>query len=232
MTKFEIDFETSKASGIKLSIGSTGPRAKAHRRPRRSWRSARRASRQAARHADVRASSRPREASSTKVTAPAAGEQAADRCVVAHVSGDAEEHDLLRVEQREQTVGVRVREDVEALLQQEKLAPPKPRPGRRPSSRAAPGRPAASRATCIAPGVPRRQCGGYEVDEVGLGRDLGIGQLVVVGATRHAGCPRARAASTSAPSPGAPARRRRRPASRPARTKSTCVSTSQRTRFT
>ena len=70
----------------------------------------------------VRASSSPREASSTNMTRTSAREQPADRRVVADVGGDAEHDDLVRVEQLEQPVGVRVREDVEVLLQQQELA--------------------------------------------------------------------------------------------------------------
>src|SRR5438105_15252692 len=46
-------------------------------------------------------------------------EQAADRRVVADVRRHAEEDDLVRVEPGEQPLGVRIREDVEALLQQQ-----------------------------------------------------------------------------------------------------------------
>jgi hypothetical protein len=56
----------------------------------------------------------------------AAGEQALDRRVVADVRRDAEEHDLVRREALEQAVGVRVREDVEVLLQEQELAPAEP----------------------------------------------------------------------------------------------------------
>src|SRR5581483_10579273 len=52
---------------------------------------------------------------------PAAGEEAADRGVVADVGGDAEDDHLLRVEQLEQAAGIRVREDVEALRQEQEL---------------------------------------------------------------------------------------------------------------
>src|SRR5207249_334883 len=56
----------------------------------------------------------------------AAREEAANRRVVAHVGGNAEEDDLLRLEALEQAVGVRVREHVEALLQQQELAAAQP----------------------------------------------------------------------------------------------------------
>src|SRR3954452_691117 len=46
-----------------------------------------------------------------------------DGGVVADVGRDAEHDDLLRVERVEQGVGVRVREDVEVLLQEQDLAP-------------------------------------------------------------------------------------------------------------
>ena len=53
---------------------------------------------------------------------PTAAEQAHDRGVVADVGRDAEEDHLGRVERIEHRLGVRVREDVEALLQQQDLA--------------------------------------------------------------------------------------------------------------
>src|SRR5204863_8762652 len=49
-------------------------------------------------------------------------EEAADRRVVADVGGDAEDSDLVGIEPREQPLRVRVREDVEALLQEQELA--------------------------------------------------------------------------------------------------------------
>src|SRR3954470_5295366 len=53
--------------------------------------------------------------------APAA-QQAADRGVVADVGRDPEDDDLVGVERVEQRLGVRVREDVEVLLQEQELA--------------------------------------------------------------------------------------------------------------
>src|SRR3954470_3449745 len=55
--------------------------------------------------------------------APAALEEAADRGVVTHVAGDAEHDDLVGVEVLEQPLRVGVREYVEVLLQEQKLAP-------------------------------------------------------------------------------------------------------------
>ena len=49
-------------------------------------------------------------------------EEAADRRVVADVGRDPEDDDLVRVERVEQRLGVRVREDVEVLLQEQDLA--------------------------------------------------------------------------------------------------------------
>src|SRR3954452_7752654 len=54
--------------------------------------------------------------------APSPPQEAADRRVVADVGRDAEDDDLVRVERVEHRVGVRVREDVEVLLQQQQLA--------------------------------------------------------------------------------------------------------------
>src|SRR5262249_32712046 len=54
--------------------------------------------------------------------AAAALEEAADRCVVADIGRHAEHDDLLRIERVEERIGVRVREHVEVLLQQEDLA--------------------------------------------------------------------------------------------------------------
>ena len=81
---------------------------------------------QAARQAAVRSSSSPRDASSTNVDAPPASEKAPDRGVVADVGGHAEDDHLLRVEQVEEPVGVRVGEDVEVLLQEQELRPDEP----------------------------------------------------------------------------------------------------------
>src|SRR3954452_12559528 len=53
---------------------------------------------------------------------PAALEQSLDRSVVANVIRDAEKHDLVGIEVLQQRLGVRVREDVEGLLQDEELA--------------------------------------------------------------------------------------------------------------
>src|SRR5579864_8818247 len=53
--------------------------------------------------------------------APAALQEATDRRVVAHVRGYAEDHDLVRIEGPEQRLGIRIREDVEVLLQQQDL---------------------------------------------------------------------------------------------------------------
>src|SRR3954462_15802702 len=58
--------------------------------------------------------------------APAALEEAADRSVVTHVAGDAEHDDLVRVEVLDQPLGIGVREHVEVLLQEQKLAPALP----------------------------------------------------------------------------------------------------------
>src|SRR6266545_6944641 len=55
------------------------------------------------------------------LTAPL--KEAADHCVVTDVGGDAEHDDLVGIEALEQRVGVRVGEDIEALLQQQELAP-------------------------------------------------------------------------------------------------------------
>src|SRR5437588_7454109 len=53
---------------------------------------------------------------------PAPLEEAPDRGVGADVRGNPEQDDLVGIEPLEQPVGVRVREDVEALLQQQELA--------------------------------------------------------------------------------------------------------------
>ena len=107
----------------------------------------------------MRASSRPRDASSTNTTAMAAREQPAHGRVVADVGRDTEQDDLLRVEQLEQPVRVRVREHVEVLLQQQELAArelPLRHVGERQRDRVVLQR----RGTFSAPRVPRRQCGG------------------------------------------------------------------------
>src|SRR5258708_7662963 len=51
----------------------------------------------------------------------ATSEKASDRGVVADVGGDPEDHDLGRIEPLEEAAGVRVREDIEALLQEQEL---------------------------------------------------------------------------------------------------------------
>ena len=107
----------------------------------------------------MRASSSPREASSTNVTARPRARRpriaASSQTSVATPKSD----DLLRVEQVEQRVGVRVREDVEVLLQQQELASLEPalgHGGQRERHRIV------LRVSAIfsAPRVPRRQCGG------------------------------------------------------------------------
>src|ERR1700741_3884236 len=50
-------------------------------------------------------------------------EKALDRRVIADVCRDTEDDDLVRVERVEQRIGVRIREHVEVLLQEEDLAP-------------------------------------------------------------------------------------------------------------
>src|SRR5207237_8777535 len=49
-------------------------------------------------------------------------EETADRRVVADVGGDAEDGDLVRIEPRQQALGVRVREDVDALFHAREVA--------------------------------------------------------------------------------------------------------------
>ena len=147
--------------------------------------------------------------------APAALEEAADRGVVADVGRDAEDDDLVRVERLEQRLGVRVREDVEVLLQEQELPPAldqaRDEPGRERNERER-QRVALLRledllgAARAAQAVRRKR-----VAEVGRVRDLGIGQLVVVGGGDVDEPGRAARRRRAAPSP---ARLPRRPGRR------------------
>ena len=130
-------------------------------------------------------SSSPRDASSTKRDAAAAEEEAADRGVVADVGRDPEDDDLVGVERVEQRLGVRVREGVEALLQEQDL--PLARRSARHEARRERNERERQRVALLrledllgaaraAQAVRRKR-----VAEVGRVRDLGIGELVVVG---------------------------------------------------
>src|SRR5215207_500888 len=115
---------------------------------------------------------------------PPAQPEPLDRGVVADVGRDAEEDYLVGIEGLEERVRVRVREDVEVLLEQEELAPPAHALG----EQARWDRDLAERQRILLVGLrdllraPRsaqavRRIG---VPEVGLVRDLRIGELVVV----------------------------------------------------
>ena len=116
---------------------------------------------------------------------PTTAEQAHDRCVVAHVGGDAEEDHLGGVERIEHRVGVRVGEDVEALLQQEQLAAAR---DEAPDERRRIGDVRERERVDLlrlgdSPGArrPSQAVRRKRARGVGLVRDLGVGQLVVVG---------------------------------------------------
>src|SRR5215471_9296321 len=57
---------------------------------------------------------------------PAPGDEPADRRVVADVDRDPEQDDFLGIEQFEERVGVRIREDVEVLLEEQELTAAQP----------------------------------------------------------------------------------------------------------
>src|SRR5437764_8033188 len=61
-----------------------------------------------------------------EANASSAVEQSPDRCVIADVRGDTEENHLVRIEAREQVLGIRIGEDVEMLLQEQELAAAQP----------------------------------------------------------------------------------------------------------
>ena len=115
----------------------------------------------------------------------AAQEEAADRGVVADVRGDPEDDDLLRVERVEQRLRVRVREDAEALLQEQDLAAAadevrhQARRKRQEAER--------QRILLLGLGDLLGAAGAAQavrrvrVTEIRVVGDLGIGQLVVVG---------------------------------------------------
>ena len=134
----------------------------------------------------MRSSSSPRAASSTNATRRPRRSRPDDRRVVADVGRDAEDDDLGRVERLEHGLRVRVREHVEALLQEQDLATPRDELARRRPAGRRRGE-SGSGSACSVSGILLRAARApkavrrIRAREVRGCRDLGVGELVVVG---------------------------------------------------
>ena len=229
--KSEMDFERSKPSAIEAPIGRRVPGLKPGRDVADRREARRRRSRQAATQAAVRPRRAPARPPRRSVTRAAARQEAADRSVRRRRRWRRRRRSSRRGRAAlEQALGVRVREDVEVLLQEQELAAAEPALGHRRERRAARDRAAPVSAIFSAPRVPRRQCGGYVSRSRASPRSR---RRSARGRPprRRAGCRPRAPPRRAVPSPGSARRRVRNGELSLAATKSTCVSTSQRIRL-